>query len=211
MFTGIVQTCTKITHFESKPGLISFALELTGGLAEGLSLGASIAINGICLTVTTFDYSAGKHRATVYFDMMQQTLDLTNALGFGLGSVVNVERSAKAMQEIGGHIVSGHIDSQADIIAINYTENNCCMRFAYPAKYSKYLLDKGFVGLNGCSLTIAAVNHDENWLEVGFIPETLRATTYGQLCVGDKVNLEVDRQTQAIVDTVERVLAERQP
>lgn len=210
MFTGIVQTCTEISALEKKPGLITFSLQLSGALAEGLSLGASIAINGICLTVTSFEHDKNG-TALVHFDMMQQTLNLTNAATFREGSAVNVERSAKALQEIGGHIVSGHVDTQAEIIAITTTENNCCMRFSFSKNYAKYLLNKGFVGLNGCSLTISAVSTEEsgeeNWLEVCFIPETLRATTFGLLKVSDRVNLEVDRQTQAIVDTVERVLA----
>ena len=209
MFTGIVQTCTAIRHFEKKEGLITFGIELNGELAAGLSLGASIAINGICLTVTAFEYFNNKQAAVISFDMMQQTLDVTNAYSFSEGAMVNVERSVKAMQEIGGHIVSGHVDSQANITAIEHSENNCRIRFQFDREYAKYLLDKGFVGLNGCSLTIAAVSSEEAWLEVCFIPETLRATTFGQLTVGDKVNLEVDRHTQAIVDTVERVLAQQ--
>lgn len=207
MFTGIVQACTAIKHFEKKTGLISFSIELSDKLAEGLNLGASIAINGICLTVTAFEQADGGRTAVVHFDMMQQTLDLTNANSFAVNTLVNVERSATALQEIGGHIVSGHVDTQAEILQITHTENNRRLRFSFAGKYGKYLFDKGFVGLNGCSLTIACVNHNEDWIEVCFIPETLRATTFGRLQEGDKVNLEVDRQTQAIVDTVERVLA----
>ncbi|MCK5881723.1 MAG: riboflavin synthase subunit alpha, partial [Sinobacterium sp.] len=165
MFTGIVQTCTTIKHVDIKPGLIRFSIELSGELAEGLTIGASIAINGICLTVTSFDCHENGS-ALIYFDMMQQTLDLTNATTFSIDSSVNVERSAKAMQEIGGHIVSGHVDTLATIAAITTTENNCRIRFSFSSDYAKYALNKGFIGLNGCSLTIAAVNADENWLEV---------------------------------------------
>jgi riboflavin synthase len=218
MFTGIVQTCTPISHFVEKPGLISFAITLTGELAEGLNIGASIAINGICLTVSRFELTpasdsetnASPASALVFFDMMQQTLNLTNAITFANGTQVNVERSAKAMQEVGGHIVSGHVDAQARLVSITHSENNCCMRFSYPSEYAKYLLNKGFVGLNGCSLTLAEVNHEQHYCEVWFIPETLRATTFGILREGDTVNLEIERQTQAIVDTVERVLAAQQ-
>jgi len=211
MFTGIVQSLSVIHSLEAKAGLVTFSVDLSGELAEGINIGASIAINGICLTVTSIelDESANPLKASVSFDMMQQTLDLTNAASFADGVMVNVERSAKAMQEVGGHIVSGHIDAQATISAIEESENNTRIRFSYPKPLAKYLLDKGFVALNGCSLTIAAVDSEACWLEVCFIPETLRATVFGQSKVGDKVNLEVERQTQAIVDTVERVLAQQ--
>ena len=207
MFTGIVQACLPISKLEKKAGLITFSIKLPKGLSADLSLGASIAINGICLTVT--DFQNKNNEVEVAFDMMQQTLNLTNANTFIAGAAVNIERSAKAMQEVGGHIVSGHIDCLAEIVGIEHTENNCRMRFQLPAKYSKYILDKGFVALNGCSLTIANCDAKENWLEVCFIPETLRSTNFGLMEIGDCVNLEVERATQAIVDTVERVLAER--
>ena len=98
--------------------------------------------------------------------MMQQTLMLTNTAEFATGSAVNVERSAQAMQEVGGHIVSGHIDAQAEIIAIEHSENNCKMRFQVPQNLSKYLFNKGFVALNGCSLTIADCSAKDGWLVV---------------------------------------------
>ncbi len=212
MFTGIVQTKTRLCDFNSQPGLITFSIVLENDLARDISLGASIALNGICLTVTKIDVlevdGDDVCRVKLAFDAMQQTIDLTNAQEFCEGHEVNVERSAKAMQEIGGHIVSGHIDAQAGIVDIIKQENNCRYRFGFPEQFSKYILDKGFVSLNGCSLTVAKVDAAKAILDVCFIPETLRATTFGALEVGDKVNLEVDRQTQAIVDTVERVLAQ---
>ena len=207
MFTGIVQQCVPIHWLDKKPGLVRFSLLLQGQLAEGVNIGASIAINGVCLTVTEF--KPCDSGLEVFFDMMQQTLSLTNTAEFVSGSAVNVERSAQAMQEVGGHIVSGHIDAQAEILTIEHSENNCKMRFQVPQNLSKYLFNKGFVALNGCSLTIADCSAEDGWLDVWFIPETLRATNFGQLSPGAKVNLEVERATQAIVDTVERVLADK--
>lgn len=205
MFTGIVQAMVSIDSLIEKPGLVSFTVQLPEHLRGDLSLGASIAINGVCLTVTQFDDGSG----LVSFDVMQQSLDLTTAGAFQVGSMVNLERSAKAMQEVGGHIVSGHIDAMAKVVAIESEVNNRRIRFAYPQHLAKYIFDKGFIGLNGCSLTIAQCDVDALTLDVCFIPETLRATNFGLLEVGDAVNLEVERQTQAIVNTVERVLAQQ--
>jgi riboflavin synthase len=207
MFTGIVQRKLAVENCQLQTGLLSFDLQLSGELTEGLSIGASIAINGVCLTVTHI--ALEQATAVVSFDAMQQTLAVTNLSSLTNGVEVNVERSLTFGKEVGGHIVSGHIDAVAEITAIETSENNCTMRFSYPAALNKYVLVKGFIALNGCSLTIAAVDHQQSRFSVCFIPETLRSSILGELQVGDNVNMEVDRQTQAIVDTVERVLAQR--
>lgn len=208
MFTGIVQSSVEIVSCLRKAGLLSIELRLPEAYSEGLQLGASIAIDGVCLTVTAFSTEADK-TSKVSFDIMQQTLDLTTLNQLQVGSKVNIERSATMSAEIGGHIVSGHIDNTAKIVEISEDDNLRKFYYQYPAKLDKYLFDKGFVALNGCSLTIAEIDYDKHQLCVSYIPETLRVTTHGQKLIGDIVNLEIDRQTQAIVDTVERVIAQR--
>jgi riboflavin synthase len=205
MFTGIVQGKTKVSEFVTKPGLTSFSIQLPPDCAQNVQLGASIAVDGVCLTVTNFDEKS----RIVRFDMMQETLDVTALSLVAEGYEVNFERSALMNAENGGHLVSGHVDGYAKVASIQKEENVLNVSYGYPEGLDKYLFKKGFVALNGCSLTIADIDRDNYLLKVCYIPETLEATTHGQKKVGDAINIEVDRQTQTIVETVERVLKER--
>lgn len=205
MFTGIVQTQCPIASLVEKPGLITIGILLPANLRDEIKLGASIAIDGVCLTVTEFDEASG----LVIFDIMQETLSLTSLANLAVGKPVNVERSARANAEIGGHLVSGHVDGTATVTTLEKSENNLRVSYRFPQHLAKYLFKKGFVALNGCSLTIADIDYAANELTVSYIPETLKISTHGKKIAGDLINIEVDRQTQAIVDTVERVLAQR--
>ncbi len=168
-------------------------------LAGGLQTGASVAHNGCCLTVTE------ANGRTARFDLMAETLDKTNLGRLKAGDLVNLERAARFGDEIGGHLMSGHITATTEILRIERTEHNTTMHFALPAALKPYILPKGFVGLDGCSLTIGSVGEDS--FCVHLIPETLRRTLFGTRQAGDTVNLEIDPQTQAVVDTVGRILA----
>lgn len=200
MYTGIVQGRFALASVERKPGLHRFCIELPQQLREDLTIGASVGVDGVCLTVTTIE------QEKVFFDVMQQTLSLTTLGGLSAGDEVNVERSAKQGVEIGGHLISGHVDGTAEIVAIEQPENNCFITYRVLADKMKYIFPKGFIGLNGCSLTVAEVDKAKHTFKVCFIPETLRVTTHGMKVVGDRLNFELDRQTQAIVDTVESFL-----
>lgn len=203
MYTGIVHGAYPLTSVVRKPGLHQFLIELPSELLEELNIGASVGLDGVCMTVTEINGNQ------LSFDAMQETLKTTTLGGVDVGDLVNVERSAKQGAEIGGHNISGHVDGCAEVIAIDQTENNCTLHFRLPPQLTKYVFKKGFVGVNGCSLTVADFKRDEATFSVCLIPETLRVTNLGQKSLGDWVNIEVDRQTQVIVDTVERVLAER--
>ena len=174
-------------------------VDLPEDMAGGLQTGASVAHNGCCLTVTETD---GR---TARFDLMAETLDKTNLGRLKAGDLVNLERAARFGDEIGGHLMSGHITATTEILRIERTEHNTTMHFALPAALKPYILPKGFVGLDGCSLTIGSVGEDS--FCVHLIPETLRRTLFGTRQAGDTVNLEIDPQTQAVVDTVGRILA----
>lgn len=202
MFTGIVQGSFPLLEVERKPGLCTLSFEFPAPLMTDLAIGASVAVDGVCLTVTVIE------KNTVYFDVMQQTLSTTTIGALERGDYANIERSAKQGVEVGGHIVSGHVDGCAEVVAVEQPENNLFVTYRVPADKMKYLFSKGFVGLNGCSLTIAEIDKEACTLTVCYIPETLRVTTHGKKVVGDKVNFEVDRQTQAIVDTVENFLGD---
>lgn len=201
MFTGIVQAKAQVVSVEEKENFRTHVIELPESLSSGLQVGASIAHNGCCLTVTR------QQGSRVWFDLMKATLDLTNLGDIRVGDFVNVERAAKFGDEIGGHNVSGHITDMVTVSEVLTSPNNKTLWFECDPKYMRYILPKGYIGLDGCSLTIALV--EENRFSVNLIPETLTRTLFGERKVGDKINLEVDPQTQAIVDTVERVLANR--
>jgi len=202
MFTGIVQGTAKIVSIDKKDKFQTHVIQLETPLNQGIKVGASVAHNGCCLTVTKVDGNR------ISFDLMQETLRLTNLGELQIGSRVNIERAAKFGDEIGGHTMSGHIMDMATIVDVIDTPNNKTIWFELAEKHMKYVLAKGFIGLDGCSLTIGEVSG--NRFNVHLIPETLERTLFGGRIIGDKVNVELDPQTQAIVDTVERVLAAKQ-
>ncbi|WP_341503879.1 riboflavin synthase subunit alpha [Gallaecimonas sp. GXIMD4217] len=201
MFTGIVQGKGQVVAIEEKDQFRSHVVAFPEALLPGLALGASVAHNGCCLTVTRVDGDQ------VHFDLMRETLRITNLGELAVGSEVNLERAARFGDEIGGHAMSGHVHCMAEVIAIDSTETNCRIGFALPEQWHKYVFDKGYVGVDGISLTVGAKT--AQGFEVNLIPETLTRTVIGDRQLGDRVNIEIDPQTQAIVETVERVLAAR--
>tara|TARA_R110001583_G_scaffold100831_2_gene246963 strand:- start:3638 stop:4246 length:609 start_codon:yes stop_codon:yes gene_type:complete len=199
MFTGIVQGTARIVTIETKQDFRTHTLELDDSLLTGLQLGASVAHNGCCLTATRIEGNR------VSFDLMQATLKLTNLGQLQLGDTVNVERAARFGDEIGGHAMSGHILCTARISQIIDTPNNRQVWFELPSEFAKFLFTKGYIGIDGISLTIGEVSN--NQFCVNLIPETMSRTNLAGRQLGAEVNIEIDPQTQAIVETVERVLA----
>lgn len=199
MFTGIVQGVCPVVSCETHAGIAHVAVDLDD-LARGLELGASIAINGACVTVTEIDGSL------VGFDLIKETIELSNLGELTAGTTVNVERSFRVGDEVGGHILSGHVASVAVVTHIKSDDGHRLVTMAVPREWMAYLMLKGFVALNGVSLTIAEVDRSAATIAVSLIPETLARTTFGRVEVGDRINLEVDSQTQAIVDTVRAAL-----
>jgi riboflavin synthase len=200
MFSGIVKQKSQITNVETREGLVRLFVRL-GAYATELQKGASVSIEGVCLTATEMT------DGVVAFDVMQETLDKTTLGALKVGDLVNTERSIRVGDEIGGHRVSGHITGTAEIMKVETPPNNRILTFRVPAAWMEYILPKGFIALDGCSLTIVDVGPD--WFTVHLIPETLAITTFGTKTVGDRVNLELDPETQTIVETVKRVLASR--
>ena len=147
--------------------------------------------------------------ALVSFDLMQETLAVTNLGSLQLGDKVNLERAARFGDEIGGHAMSGHIMGTAEVSAVIDTPNNRQVWYRLAPELMKYVLTKGYIGIDGISLTVGEVRGAE--FCVNLIPETLARTNLGWVKAGWRTNIEIDPQTQAIVDTVERVLAARQP
>jgi len=207
MFTGIVQGVATVAQLQDRPGLRSFTLALEPGFCQGLAIGASVAVDGVCLTVTTL---RGPDAAD--FDVMQQSLALTTLGDLAVGSRVNVERAARDGAEIGGHPLSGHIDFKAALAQVRRPENNCVLRLAVPAPWMRYVFAKGYIAVNGASLTVAEAHREpggSGWFEVWLIPETLRMTTFGDKPEGAALNIEIERSTQVFVDTVRDAIDER--
>ncbi len=203
MFTGIVQGLGEVVAVASHGGISRLTIRMPGDELSGLTTGASIAINGTCLTVVAWN------TMDVSFDVIDETLKLTNLGALQAGDLVNVERAARFGDEIGGHLLSGHIHGHALVERLESEGDNLAVWWSVKESLHKYILPKGYVALNGCSLTVGETQVD-GCLSVHLIPETRRITTFGAVRVGDRLNVEIDTQTQAIVDTVERVMAGRQ-
>lgn len=200
MFTGIVQRLLPLAAVRHEENLCHLDIALAE-LEAGLELGASVAINGVCLTVTRVA------DGITTFDVIHETLRLTNLGELTAGALVNVERSFVVGAEVGGHIVSGHVACAVPVVRIETAENRRDLFFSVPKDWIRYVVLKGYVALDGASLTISSLDPESGELGISLIPETIERTTLGRRAVGDRVNLEVDSQTQTIVETVERLLA----
>ncbi|KAA8984300.1 MULTISPECIES: riboflavin synthase subunit alpha [Gammaproteobacteria] len=199
MFTGIVQGIAQVATVERLAGLHRISLRFPENFIDGIAIGASVSVNGACLTVT----EAWPESHLAAFDVMMETLRVTTLGELQEGSPVNVERAARIGDEIGGHLLSGHVHCMARVSSIEEPENNRRIAFSVPHAWRPYLISKGYIAVDGASLTIAELTSDG--FAVYLIPETLRATRFGALDEGDHVNIEIDHQTQTIIDTLNRL------
>ena len=195
MYTGIVAGTAPILSVEDEDGVRCFTVDLTG-FAGNLEIGASVALDGVCMTVVAID--SGK----VGFEAIDETLNRTTLAERVMGDFLNVERSLRMGDELGGHLLSGHVMCTAEILDRAEVGEGMDLRVSMPDEARSYVLEKGYVAVDGMALTVGRV--EESGFDLHIIPETIRVTTIGQKSVGDKVNIEVDSQTQAIVDTLSR-------
>ena len=202
MFTGIVQGRCEVILAQREGALTTISVDL-GRLAEDLRTGASVALNGVCATATHVCETVAT------FHLVDETTTLTNLGDVAAGYRVNVERSFKVGDEVGGHVLSGHIGCTARVTAVETVEGLASMSVFVPGPWCDYLMKKGFIALDGASLTIAELNRDAGRATVKLIPETLVRAGFENRAVGDRLNLEVDFQTQAIVDTVRELLRDK--
>jgi riboflavin synthase len=227
-----VQGKATVAAVESRPGFTHMTIRFPEGMADTARMGASVAINGTCLTVVEEASSGGEGGSgsspggagpdCLAFDLIAETLRATTLGDLQPGDEVNFERAARVGDEIGGHNVSGHVHTTAVVARVDETPDNrrVVLRLERDAqRWMRYILPKGFVSVDGCSLTVGEVDGDT--FSVYLIPETLRVTVLGSKS-GDgggggaggegggkafgRCNIEVEAQTQAVVDTVERVL-----
>ncbi|MGF1739762.1 riboflavin synthase subunit alpha [Vibrio profundum] len=203
MFTGIIQSVAKIESIKDDSGIRTFEIQFDEGFCQDLEIGASVAVDGVCLTVTELVSSS-----RVTFDIMLKSLMITTLSEYEQGSSINVERAAKDGAEIGGHPLSGHVDFKTELVAVNQIDDNYCIRFSLTDDWKRYVFSKGYIAINGASLTVADVNKEQGWFEVWLIPETRRMTTFEHKVAGDSVNIEIERGTQVVVDTVRDTINE---
>lgn len=201
MYTGIVQETCQIVKLVKNPGCYQITVEFPNRLCQDLEIGASVALNGVCFTVRELTNNQ------VRFDAIESTLKTTTMSALKEGDWVNVERSMRMGAEIGGHILSGHVRTKAQLVKIDRYPGNHVLTFQVGKEYFKYIFEKGFLAIHGCSLTVSDVQEKEAQFKVYLIPETLERTNLESLQVGDEVNIEIDPQTQMVVDTIERMVA----
>ena len=203
MFTGIVQGTAEVKERTVEGSGLRLRLTFPSGSLKGLQVGASVSIRGTCLTVT-------EHQGDeACFDVIAETMRCTNLSSLTVGQQVNFERSASVGDEVGGHFLSGHITACVEVTHWREQPGQIDLELRPPPEHLKHLLPKGFVALDGVSLTVGRVDEARGVFSVHLIPETLRVTTLCEAKPGDHLNLEVDAMTQAVVATVERVMAHR--
>jgi riboflavin synthase len=200
MYTGIVQAAAPIVVMDRHPGGMRLGIDFPPTLLEGLERGASVSIDGVCLSATDM------RNGVVYFDAVPGTLARTALGDRRVGGRVNLERSAKQGAEIGGHPMAGHVSGMATIIAIETAGPVNFIDFTVPDDLANYIFPRGYLGLHGCSLTVAEID-DMGIFRINLIPETIRLTAFAEYRPGDRLNLEIDSQTQIMVDTLERCFA----
>ncbi|MCY3626297.1 MAG: riboflavin synthase subunit alpha [Gammaproteobacteria bacterium] len=199
MFSGIVHAFCQVHSLTTENNPVRLVIEL-GELVTHLEAGQSVAINGVCLTAVAIENS------TVSFEVVDQTLRTTNLGELTTADWINVERSLKLGDEIGGHLLSGHIAGLALVNSVTSQNEQTRLEVQIPINWRRFLFPKGFIALNGVSLTLAEYSRQTGLGLVYLIPETLRRTNLGLARVGTSLNLEIDSQTQTIISTVENYL-----
>lgn len=201
MFTGIVARVCPVVEIDHQHSALLLRIEL-GPLCDELVDGSSVSINGVCLTVIESLNGESK------FQVIPATASLTNLGDCRPGTGVNIERSLKFGSEIGGHVLSGHICDTVSVIETPETCEGSAIVFEVSDEWRRFLFPKGFIALNGVSLTLAEFDRGNGIGRVNLIPETLERTNLGNVRPRDALNLEVDSQTQSIVETTESFLRE---
>ena len=179
MFTGIIEEVGKVTS--AQPGNLVIA---ASRVLQGMELGGSIAINGACLTITSFDTDSFS------VDIMPETLERTNLGLLSVGDEVNLERPLALGGRLGGHLVQGHIDATGRVVSVRWDGEAILIRFEAPSEVMRYVVGKGFIAVDGVSLTV--ITKDASSFQVSIVDFTRKHTTLGRRQVGDLLNLEVD-------------------
>ena len=198
MFSGIVQETGKVIGFVKEKDIYNLSIESSSEFISDLKKGASISVDGVCLTVKD------ENPEILRFDLVEETIKRTNFQNIKTDDNVNLERSLKMGDEIGGHPVSGHIHGTSKVISIDKRDQSWDVKFSVESFMHDYMLHKGYVAINGCSLTVGEVSSESFMIHL--IPETLSITNLFQLEQDSIVNIELDQNTIIIADTVKKYL-----
>jgi len=198
LFSGIVSGLGSIKSIKKKVDIVSIEIKAPKNFSKKLQKGASVSVDGVCLT------AKNSNSDNIKFDVIEETLSRSTLSNLVKGQKVNLERSITSSTEIGGHLMSGHIHGVAKVTDLKIKESSTDMKISIPKGTGKYILEKGYIGINGCSLTVGKVNKSS--FNIHLIPETLEVTNLASLEKNQFINLELDQNTVSIVDTVERVL-----
>ncbi|CAL4042161.1 Riboflavin synthase [Buchnera aphidicola (Tetraneura ulmi)] len=196
MFTGIIDTIAKVVFFEKKNGILSLTVLVEDlNFFNNLKLGSSISNNGCCLSIVKINGNL------IDFQIIEETFNSTNFYSLKINDYLNLEKSKKFSEEIGGHIIYGHVSTTASILKIENCNKNKSIKLVIKnRKFIKYLIEKGSICVDGISLTVGKVKQKSFFIHL--IPDTLVRTNIGNRIIGDIVNIEVDYITKVIVDTV---------
>ena len=201
MFSGIVQSLGTIVSIDEASEIVTLEVQATEDFIKDLKVGDSVALDGVCLTLTRSESDR------IFFDAVPETLSKTIIKSYTKGTKVNLEPSLKFNDSVGGHIVSGHIHTTGHINQVEIHGKAKDIVIDAGANWSKFLFEKGYIGINGCSITLGEIT--EGRFIVHLIPETRRATNIDNLVYGNQVNLEFDQNTITIVETTERILRDQ--
>ncbi len=202
MFTGIIEEVGTVSRYENRGRLGHFVIR-ADKVFDDLKVGDSISISGACQTVTELSLN------TFAFDSVEETLRKTTLGSLAVGSNVNLERSLRLGDRLGGHLLSGHVDGVGEILSRTGQPGNVVLKVKVPEKLSKYIAEKGSIGIDGLSLTVVSVSGAI--LSVSLIPYTLKSTTLGNVKPGYRVNIEVDmiaRYLESLLSRSEREITE---
>lgn len=201
MFSGIVQTVGKIESIKDKNHIKTIRIETYGDYLEDIAIGQSVSVDGVCLSLVK------KNNEYCEFEAVEETINRTTLGSYKQGSKVNLEKSLKFGDTVGGHFVSGHIHTRGRIVEVELVGESKNILVEIEEKWIKYLTEKGYISVNGASITIGKVS--KNTFYVHLIPETLKTTNLDELIYDNYVNLEFDQATIAIVDTTERLINQK--
>jgi len=201
MFSGIVQSLGTIVSIDEASEIVTLEVQASEDFTKGLKVGDSVAVDGVCLTLTKSESDR------MFFDAVPETLNKTIIKSYKKETKVNLEPSLRFNDSVGGHIVSGHIHTTGHINQVEIHGDAKDIVIDAGADWGKFLFEKGYIGINGCSITLGEIT--EGRFIVHLIPETLRATNLDNLVYGDQVNLEFDQNTITIVETTERILRDQ--
>ena len=201
MFSGIVQTVGKIESIKDKDHIKTIRIETHGDYLEDIAIGQSVSVDGVCLSLVK------KNNEYCEFEAVEETINRTTLGSYKQGTKVNLEKSLKFGDTVGGHFVSGHIHTRGRIVEVELVGESKNILIEIEEKWIKYLTEKGYISVNGASITIGKVS--KNTFYVHLIPETLKTTNLDELIYDNYVNLEFDQATIAIVDTTERLINQK--